>query len=250
MGLLNIELNKGSKFKYSPDEEDTTLALMREMACLEASFSERNIDASPLTYAEVCTVVAALERSNSRYLSVGRDDGSRVFNKHPADETLFDPRTNAANMATMPDEGAGSHGIYVYNKSMTIDRWRRTVNKFELSESRTNARRVGRLVWSGVMKEKIIAAAGSPHVTLDVEYTGYAWGKTSSGKKRCDNNKGRTTSLKGAIDEAARRVEEDDGDDPDESERRFYVMFASDNRHAGEGVRDRRCPRPQRRTRL
>ena len=27
MGLLNIELNKGSKFKYSPDEEDTTLAL-------------------------------------------------------------------------------------------------------------------------------------------------------------------------------------------------------------------------------
>ena len=131
MGLLNIELSKGSKFKYSPDEEDTTLALMREMACLEASFSERNIDASPLTYAEVCTVVAALERSNARYLSVGRDDGSRVFNKHPADETLFDPRTNAANMATMPDEGAGSHGIYVYNKSMTIDRWRRTVNKFE-----------------------------------------------------------------------------------------------------------------------
>ena len=130
MGLLNIELNKGSEFKYSPDEENTTLALMREMACLEASFSEQNIDASPLTYAEVCMVVAALERSNARYLSVGRDDGSRVFNKHPADETLFDSRTNAANMATMPDEGAGSHGIYVYNKSMPIDRWRRTVNKF------------------------------------------------------------------------------------------------------------------------
>ena len=224
MGLLNFESIPGLFFEYKPGEQETALALVQTMAHQEASFTEANVDASPLTYEEVCRLVAALERTNARHLNIGRDDRSRVFNKHPGDETLFHPDTKAINMDAMVAEGARDHGIYVYNKTMWKDQWRKTVDDFV---PRVDGSHTGRLVWSNAMDLKIIAATGSK-VKLDTEYCGYAWTKASSGKKRCDENRGKTTSLKGAIDESARRVEEADGDDPDESERRFYVMLASD----------------------
>ena len=224
MGLLNFESIPGLFFEYKPGEQETALALVQTMAHQEASFTEANVDASPLTYEEVCRLVAALERTNARHLNIGRDDRSRVFNKHPGDETLFHPDTKAINMDAMVAEGARDHGIYVYNKTMWKDQWRKTVDDFV---PRVDGSHTGRLVWSNAMDLKIIAATGSK-VKLDTEYCGYAWTKASSGKKRCDENRGKTTSLKGAIDESARRVEEADGDDPDESERRFYVMLAAD----------------------